>query len=123
MYVAFCIENLNQKLTEILTQILDEERQRAKPDDSETSVTLEPSVITQARELLTEAEEENSKDLDIFGIVNVQLKEIKKLKDISAPRCIKMTMHLTAIIQYVCLQEQYRRHPNCKAPVRATLTV
>ena len=66
-------------------------------------VTPESSVITEARELLTEAEDEDNENLDIFGIVSAQLKEIKKLKDISTPRCIKMTMHLTAVIQYVCL--------------------
>lgn len=121
--VCFCIANLTQKLTKI-AQISDDESQGAEPDDSETSVTSEPSVITQARELLAEAEEENSKDLDIFDIVDAQLKEIKKLKDISAPRCIKMTMHLTAVIQYVRLRERYRRHPNCKAPcLKASLAI
>ena len=45
--------------------------------------------------MLAEAKDEDNKNLDIFGIVSTQLKKIKKLKDISAPRCVKMTMHLT----------------------------
>jgi hypothetical protein len=78
----------------------------------------------EARELLAEAEDEDNENLDIFGIVNAQLKEIKKLKDISAPRCIKMTMHLTAVIQYVRLRQQYRRHGRCKAPsLKASLAI
>jgi hypothetical protein len=44
MYVSFCIRNLTQKLTEILAQISDEERQKAEPDDSETSITSEPCI-------------------------------------------------------------------------------
>jgi hypothetical protein len=55
-------------------------------------VALESSVITDARELLAEATDEDNENLDIFGIVNTQLKGIKKLKDISAPYCIKMTI-------------------------------
>jgi len=39
-------------------------------------VTPESSVITEARELLAEAEDEDNKNLDIFGIVSTQLKEI-----------------------------------------------
>jgi hypothetical protein len=67
-------------------------------------VTPESSVITEARALLAEAEDEDedNKNLDISGIVS-KLKEMKKLKGISAPHCIKMTMHLTTVIQYVCL--------------------
>ena len=58
-----------------------------------------------------EAEEEDTENLaDIYAIVSRQLKEIKKLKDISAARCIKMTTHLTAVVQYVRLREQYRNH-------------
>ena len=87
-------------------------------------VTPESSVITEARKLLAEAEDEDIENVDIFGIVSAQLKEIKKLKDISAPRCIKMTMHLTAVIQYVRLREQYRRHGRCKAPsLKASLAI
>jgi hypothetical protein len=40
-------------------------------------VTPESSVITEARDLLTEAEDEDNKNLDTFGIVSTQLKEIK----------------------------------------------
>jgi hypothetical protein len=58
-------------------------------------VTLESSIITEARDLLAEDEDEDNNNLDIFGIVNAQLMEIKKLKVISAPHCIKMTMHVT----------------------------
>ena len=35
--------------------------------------------------------------------LTVLCKEIKKLKDILAPCCIKMTIHLIAVIQYVHL--------------------
>jgi hypothetical protein len=87
-------------------------------------VTPESSVITEARELLAEAKDEDNENLDIFGIVSAQLKEIKKLKDISTPRCTKMAMHLTAVIQYVHLQEQYCRHGRCKAPtLKASLAI
>ena len=80
--------------------------------------------MAEARVLLAEDEDEDNENLDIFGIVNAQLKEIKKLKDISAPRCIKMTMHLTAVIQYVRLQEQYRCHGRCKAlSLKASLAI
>jgi hypothetical protein len=87
-------------------------------------VTPESSIITEARDLLAEDEDEDNNNLDIFGIVNAQLMEIKKLKDISTPCCIKMTMHLTAVIQYVHLQEQYHRHGRCKAPsLKASLVI
>jgi hypothetical protein len=96
-----------------------------EPEATKSSVVSpESSVITDVRELLAEAEDEDNKNLDIFGIVNAQLTEIKKLKDISAPRCIKMTMHLTAVIQYVRLREQYCCHGRCKAPsLKASLAI
>ena len=74
--------------------------------------------------LLAEAEDEDNENLDIFGIVGAQLKEIRRLKGISTPHCIKMTMHLTTVIQYVCLQEQYCHHGCCKSPsLKASLAM
>ena len=43
-------------------------------------VTPESSIITEARELLAGAEDEDNENLDIFGIVSTQLKEIKKIE-------------------------------------------
>ena len=78
----------------------------------------------EAREILAEIEDEDNENLDIFGIVHAQLTEIKKLKNISAHRCIKITMHLIAVVQYVRLREQYRRHGRCKAPsLKASLAI
>ena len=46
------------------------------------------------------------------------------MKDISTPHCIKMTMHLTAVIQYVHLWEQYCHHGHCKVPsLKASLAI
>ncbi|KAI0246993.1 hypothetical protein BJV78DRAFT_1157507 [Lactifluus subvellereus] len=71
------------------------------PEDTESLMVIpESSVVIEARELLAEAENEDNEHLNIFDIANTQLKEIKKLKDISATHCIKMMMHLTAVIQY-----------------------
>ena len=65
-------QKYNPKLTEILVQISED-----KPEATESSVvTPESSVITEARELLADAEDEDNENLDIFGIVNTQLKEI-----------------------------------------------
>ena len=65
--------------------------------------------ISAAQELMND-----DKD-DIFQIMKLCLKDIKKL-DMLAGRRVKMVMHLTAVTQYVKLHDRFCRNPHCTRP-------
>jgi hypothetical protein len=52
-------------------------------------------------------------DMDIFKIADACLRTVKNLR---TKKSLKMITQLTAVTQYVKLQEQYRHHPKCKTP-------
>ena len=79
---------------------------------------LEPSVAQDWLDV-----EEHATELNIFEIVESRLLDVKKLKMPAAQR-IKVVMQLTAVTQYVQLQDRFRDNPNCTRPcLNASLVI
>jgi hypothetical protein len=71
--------------------------------DSETTQAV-PAAVEAACEWLEIDDEDVPRSTDIFTIVKRCLKDVKKLK---CGRTVKMMTQLTAVLEYVKLQDRY----------------
>jgi hypothetical protein len=89
--------------------------------DSEASPIDVPEV-TAAREWLDDGEDDSPEGpRDILDIIKVCLKDVKKLK---TTHSINVVTQLTAVAEYVKLQDKYQNHPKCTRPcLNASLAI